>query len=490
MLVGAAYAPGVSTVYTLAQLTARMRCRVVQGTVTLWDGFAERPEVNTLAGEPLTTYRLVGKTDDRLAEGLAYVNSSGWPSDDDWESIVGQTPRVLGSSDLDTVWAPYSFDGRVGAYVGQIGLVTGRLPGEDRLGRLGMATYRQNGTLIPVASSDLLVSGIVSEHVTDVRNIIDFPFDPVAGSTTMAGAEGRVTIDSGSLGSSYDVTIAIPQPDNPNTTFTDFQVELQGAVALVILNIRSERYTDISAPFVDAIVETRTLQTINIASVVSTSFTVQGGQYIVTFTIGTIIEDFDYTFEYRQSGGGISTSDRSGTLRNSTVLGGAPAVGDGLPYVDAGEPRFNDRFVIDPFVNVQLIARLAYTVTNAALTAVDLQNPTSRAAWGDRQLDFPLWVAHSALQAGQATRTRIQADLDYLAAPRLHHDITLPLWQETTANNETVAALDFGSYVDLALTDTTRNVNIDADCLITSRTLVFGATVVPAVLLRLLETGQ
>ena len=496
VLVGADYAPGVSTVWSLEQLTDRIPCRVVQGSVDLWSGFVERPTVDVRSGVPVTTFQTVGVSDDRLAEGLAYVNSSGWPSDDDWDGIVGQVPGLLGATDLDTAWAPYSFDGRVGEYLGRVGQVTGRLPGEDRLGGLGMASYRRLGAEVVVDSSALLVSAVLTEHVTDVRNIIDFPFDPVAGSTSMAGAEGRVVLTSGTLGTSQEVTIAIPQPDDPNTTFTDFAVSLNLAVVVALLRLWVEstgsagnrtywwQYRDDGNP--PSGQRSPTTQIISIADDVTTSFQVVGGQYIVTFAISSSLSQ-TVAWEFGLLTFPTSAQSTSTGITETTPIG-FPAIGtdlgDALADVDT---EVGNRVIS----NIQLVASLTYTVTTQGLSSVDLQNPDSRATWGDRQLDFPLWIAHSGLQTGETTRTRIQADLDYLAQPRAYHDITLPLWQQSTADNETVAQLDFGTYPTLDINDPARDIIIAAKTVITSRTLTWGETAgIPSVTIRCQDTGQ
>ena len=491
VLVGADYAPGVSTVWSLEQLTDRIPCRVVQGSVDLWEGFVERPTVDVRSGVPVTTFQTVGKSDDRLAQGLAYVNSSGWPSDDDWDGIVGQTPALLGASDLDTAWAPYSFDGRVGAYLGQVGQVTGRLPGEDRTGGLGMATYRQLGTEVPIDNSALLVSAVLTEHVTDVRNIIDFPFDPVAGNTEMAGADGRVTVTQrtgGGLATSYDVVIPIPQPDNPNTTFSDFEVVLAEAFVTVYLHVTGE-----SEPLEDMTITAITYQEVDISDDVDIASVEAGGQHTVTFTIGDFEESFDYILQNKNTADvGITPCPRSIIIRRVNLpLGFTDDVGDVISYNPNSPSSQRCRYSLGAIVDVQLVARLTYTVTSTGLDAVDLQNATSRAAWGDRRLDFPLWIAHSGLQTGEDTRQRIQADLDYLAEPRAYHDITLPLWQTSTADNETVGQLDFGTYPTLDINDPARDIIIAAKTVITSRTLTWGETAgIPSVTIRCQDTGQ
>ena len=488
VLVGATWAPGVSTVYTLEQLTARLPCRIAQGTVDLWEGFVERPDLDPRGGAHVTTYRMVGKVDQQLAKSLSYVNSVGWPSDDGWETVVGQIPLLLGSADVDTAWAPYSLDGRVGEFVSKIGVVTGRLPGEDRLGRVGLATYRQPGPLVRVNSSELLVSSVLSEHVTDVRNIIDFPFDPVAGNTTTAGAEGRVTIDTGSVATSYEVTIVVPQPSDPNTTFTDFRVSLGDAFILGLLEVSAEAAGNTPSSITISGVS---LQEIDIRQWVSVSFVVVGGQYEVTFTVDDFLVTNNFRLVIPRTDGGSERVSNRTTMYNRAglTLSGGTMVGDVIDHNPQGSGTYFDRFPLNSIRNIQLVARLTYTVTSTGLSQVDLQNPTSRAQWGDEELEFPLWVSHSGLQPGQPTRARIQADLDYLAEPRLYHDVTLPLWQETQARNELVGALDFGSYADLEVADSSRGISVDVDALVTRRTLRWGARIVPEVTVRCQQLG-
>ena len=53
-------------------------------------------------------------SDRQLGRAFRYVNSVGFPSDEDWEQVLGQVPVLLGTRRmLITQWAPYSFDGRV-----------------------------------------------------------------------------------------------------------------------------------------------------------------------------------------------------------------------------------------------------------------------------------------------------------------------------------------------------------------------------------------
>ena len=105
-------------------------------------------------------------------------------------------------------------------------------------GRFGLATYRRPGTLIWLDSS--MPCRCLVPFLNTLRTCVTssmFPFDPVAGQHHHGRAEGRVTIDMGSVETSYEVTIAIPQPSDPNTHLQIFGWRLGDAFILGLLNI-------------------------------------------------------------------------------------------------------------------------------------------------------------------------------------------------------------------------------------------------------------
>ena len=65
------YTPGVSTAYTVPQLTARHLCRVTQGAETVWEGYLQAPEfiIDRFVDE--VSWELVGKVKGNLPSGDA-----------------------------------------------------------------------------------------------------------------------------------------------------------------------------------------------------------------------------------------------------------------------------------------------------------------------------------------------------------------------------------------------------------------------------------
>ena len=65
------YSPGVSTVYSIAQLTRRHLCRISHGTETVWEGFVQAPEFTIDRAINEVTFALVGKIVANLPSNAA-----------------------------------------------------------------------------------------------------------------------------------------------------------------------------------------------------------------------------------------------------------------------------------------------------------------------------------------------------------------------------------------------------------------------------------
>ncbi|MDE0288764.1 MAG: hypothetical protein OXM88_09330 [bacterium] len=91
---------------------------------------------------------------------------------------------------------------------------------------------------------------------------------------------------------------------------------------------------------------------------------------------------------------------------------------------------------------------------------------------------------------GSAARL-IQDTLDHLSQARTYYDVSLPLWQETAEKSAAVAAIDYGTYIDMAFVDDIRGVLIsEMIALVTSRSVEGGGGRVPTLVLRCLDIGE
>ncbi len=156
----------------------------------------------------------------------------------------------------------------------------------------------------------------------------------------------------------------------------------------------------------------------------------------------------------------------------------AGQVSAGGTYLNTGPGFYFNRYDTAPISMgrpaVEMSYRVRYNrVLGSTRQAVVIENTISQGQWGTRDSLWAAsgWVANSGLAAGQATRRRIQADLDDLAVPRTYHDVTLPLWQTTVARRNTIAGLDYGSYLDLGLVDGRQGVNISDKVVVAERTV-------------------
>ena len=493
---GDRWAPGKSSAYSESVLSRRASCKVSIGGTTLWSGWIEGPRVDDRAGLTRTTYRLVGLL-DTVARNRVDLASSTTDATTDatlWGEATGAVPRLLGASGAGLAFAPFTYAGRALEFASLISQVTGRLAGEDKLGRLAMPTYGRlpSSGEVTIENSNYLVRAVETEQrVETVRNRITIPFavEPV---------ERRLGIDrrfvppstqptltplstnypyANMSPSSQQVDLQLPAPLQ-GTTYSNIQAEVVSATANVLS--RLEINNGVQAP--------PQTQDLDISSAVTITQLGLAGErnYRVTVDVdGTDTIDWDWTLVQRTRTGSTNRT------RTSLARGRNIPIGRFYPIRQDGSTIFYvGSHYATAIISVEVVFRLAYTSTHQPADSQSFNNGGSQGSWGIRETLWPVWIATTGLEAGGANRRRIEADLADLAQPRTYHDVILPLWQTTTARRNTIAGLDYGSYLDLGLVDGRQGVDIADKVVVAERTVSWGARQVPTVRLRCLHTGE
>lgn len=484
LLEGNEYRPGhADAVATVAQFNTRAAITVSQGSVILWEGFAEQPRI---LGPARTSWRLVGKLTERAHERITHAHTeTTFPDDATWTLLLGQAPRLVGQTGVGITLAPFVFTGPAFLLLSRMGQLLGRLVGEDRLGRPTMPVFGRDvptSDIIDLDGSVLMGPATTVSDANTVRNRMFFPFQAEGAELTLANDTlwsqwQAVVPDDEHFDNSETFTIDLDPP--AGDTISDITVELLSAEGLAV-----DEWEYASSPGPLIIWST---QSFDISSHVTLSHSISGNE--VTVTVDVTDPD-DRTITTRRLNGptqpdltiDVSTGSWEGTA--GTPPEGAVAQRDNT---SAGAVIFQLR----RWWGFDFRFRINYQQTGP--TVPDNKtfiNQASINEWGQQTLEAPLWVSNDGLDPGDANAVRIQDDLDHLAQPRTYHTIRIPLWQNTTALTERVGGVDYGDYVHLEQSDTTRNVNIDSVCVVTARNLDVRAGEIPAVTLELLETGQ
>ena len=490
---GDRWAPGKSSAYSESVLSRRASCKVSIGGTTLWVGWIEGPRVDDRAGLTRTTYRLVGLL-DTVARNRVDLASSTTDATTDatlWGEATGAVPRLLGASGAGITFAPFTYKGRALEFASLISQVTGRLAGEDKHGRLAMPTYGRlpSSGEVTVENSNYLVRAVETEQlVGTVRNRITIPFavEPVERrlgiDRRFVPPSTQPTLTPRSTNypyanmspSSQQVDLQLPAPLQ-GTTYSDIQAEVVSATANVLSRLLVNRDGQVSAQ----------TQDLDISSAVTITQLGLAGErnYRVTVDVdGTDTIDWLWVLSERPRSGGTSTTNVF--ARNIPIGRFYPIRQDGSTIFYVGSHWAT------AIISVEVVFRLAYTSTHQPADSQSFNNGASQGSWGIREVFWPVWVATTGLGTGGANRRRIEADLADLAQPRTYHDVTLPLWQDTVARRNTIAGLDYGSYLDLGLVDARQGVNISDKVVVAERTVSWGARQVPTVRLRCLHTGE
>ena len=489
---GDRWAPGKSSAYSESVLSRRASCKVSIGGTTLWVGWIEGPRVDDRAGLTRTTYRLVGLL-DTVARNRVDLASSTTDATTDatlWGEATGAVPRLLGASGAGITFAPFTYKGRALEFASLISQVTGRLAGEDKHGRLAMPTYGRLPTSgeVTVENSNYLVRAVETEQlVGTVRNRLLMGFEgaplvttegkdatwEVRGSTATSQIAPYDTLSDSDLMRTLSVTIPTPAQ---GVVYSDYKVRIAKAVGLAIT--RAVYNTDVVvAGTIPNSVETAEL---DVSGEVSAAVSVNNRTASVEIDASTI-----RSTRYRwnrinnlQSRNESVRATNAGT--SDASLGVFLTVG--ANHSGAAAPR--------TWTGINITVRVEWTATRPTAVNRNFESSVSQGDWGVRAIQWPLWIANTALAAGQPSGRQVQSDLDDISQPRTYHDVTLPLWQDTVARRNTIAGLDYGSYLDLGLVDGRQGVNIADKVVVAERTVSWGARQVPTVRLRCLHTGE
>jgi len=492
VLQGADFQPGRSTRFSEAVLSRRAQCKVMLGTTLLWQGWVERPQAVPRVLVPQTSFDLVGglEAQSRARVEVSSSTANLYTDATVWADVVGAVPRLVGAAGAGITFAPFMFKGRGFELASLAAMVGGRLAGEDKQGRLTMPTYgRLPQTQTPVTSTTHLIRrAVTGKKVDQIRNRVHFPFE-TAPTRERLFKDHVFRYTSGMLPGTATATVSLPAaPDN--TAYSDYQVSIHAFTASAISSIQTSRNND-NQRFIDShdtaridakknptLTPTVDLNNDRVLLTMDLSGLTSGDVFSWRYSINTSFSE-STTFPYAWNAANEIKIDRPGTYRSGKYRWGRAQHGWTNP--PQGQMGVDD---------IEIVVRTSWLATTTPQASKTFQNLASQGVWGVRSLDFPLWMADDGLDAGEPNAVRLQADLDDLATARTYHDVALPLWQRDAARSAEIAALDYGDYVDLGIRDDRRGVNIADKCVISERTLTWGAAQVPAVELRCLHTGE
>ncbi len=511
VLAGAVYAPGhEDALFDVATLSRRAPCRVSLGSVRLWEGWIEEPQSVPRASQPLTRYRLVGKLDEYAINQIDVASSSANLYTDStlWAAVTGAVPRLTGAAGAGITFAPFCWAGRAFEFASLAALVGGRLVGEDKTGRLTMPTFGR----LPAAADQTavtnvayLVRAVESDKATDqIRNRLRIPFDLQPATETVGGdnsyswdALGEADTDRGvHVGASVPPAQSFTQPLPTGTTTFGVMTARIVAAALRVPSLYSRNVfvtsgTTIQMEYADVDITNHVS-----ASIVTNTI---NGREVATITLAFSDSPVSWTVvERRPRSASSRTIEDVDRNRSFADLSAVPFMTDTFGSVEQGSYTYGTGSGIASSRTrgdqtsawtrsahrLTIRFRVEWIQTTPQLGEQAVNNIASQGRWGLQEVVWPVWVT------GSGNNARIQADLDDLSAPRTYHDVTLPLWQETAAKSNAIAGLDYGDYLDLGLVDSSRGVDVTAKTVITGRRLEWGATEVPVVRLRCLETGE
>ena len=423
-LIGNEFVPGLSTVFTAAQLQTRHRLRFSLGSMSLWGCWLQeaRHAGRGTDGGVRTQFSLEGLLErpGRAQQDISQIEPL---TSSTAAEVLALAQDAYGLTALDhnltaTPLGVYTFAGPAARYVSQFAQVAGALPVALRAGGLGL--YDPTTAPLPLPSIYRSVDYVIESATTE--------FDSEQLFTSALVEYEREGIDT-------DLTAFIVVRIDRRTSSTTPQEPFPYTIVFTL------PAPPAGASYEDIGVSVGLIQA-GFQDVLS-GVLVSGNGLPLTVFINPIVTTTESTVVNQDGTTTVSVTGMITVANMETQITSGFAVGSRQTGWWLLSYDFSSRVFMS---NVRVPIILSYTLRRASTILNEEVFSGGNAAWGMRELTFPPWFSSVSSDA-------VEARIEQYAKPRDIHVLDFAMQQADTAMSDAVANLEAGDFIGILVED-------------------------------------